>query len=55
MNDLMNDLRASVMLEALEEMTEIADNEVDITDNGGPNSAMRIVQIARAAIAKVRT
>lgn len=35
---------------ALSEIDDIADDEVDITNNGGPNLAMRVQGIARAAL-----
>jgi len=49
---LMADLRASVLLEAMREIEEIADDESDITNSGGPNAAMKIAQIARSAMAQ---
>jgi len=51
---LLEQLRASVLLEAMREIEEIAGDESDITNNGGPNAAMKIAQIARSAIAQVR-
>lgn len=53
MSDLLRDLQASVLLEALRKIKELVDDEVDITNSGGPNLAMRITQIADIAMTKV--
>lgn len=45
-------LAAPAMLEALKEIEWIFDGKEDITDNGGPNDAMRALTAIRAAIAK---
>lgn len=50
---LLETLKASVLLEAIREIEEIANDAADITNNCGPNAAMRIAQIAREAAAKV--
>jgi hypothetical protein len=40
------------LLKALEEVDEMLDGQEDIDGNGGPNNAMRLLPIVRAAIAK---
>jgi len=43
---------APYMLEALCEIEELVDDEIDIDRNGGPNLAMRIQTIIRDALKK---
>jgi hypothetical protein len=45
------EVAAPKMLEALREVEWIFDGQEDITDNGGPNDAMRALAAVRAAIA----
>jgi hypothetical protein len=40
------------MLAALQEVEWIFDGEEDITNNGGPNNAMKALQVVRAALRK---
>lgn len=54
MTALMETLKASILLEAIREIQQIADDAADIDNNGGPNVAMRILIIARDAAAKVK-
>jgi hypothetical protein len=44
------EVAAPLMLEALFEVEWIFDGQEDITNNGGPNDAMRALAVVRAAI-----
>lgn len=47
---LPNDTEELRLRIALCEIDDLADDEVDITNNGGPNLAMRVQGIVRAAL-----
>jgi hypothetical protein len=46
------EVAAPEMLAALQEVEWIFDGEEDITNNGGPNNAMKALAVVRAAIRK---
>jgi hypothetical protein len=46
------EVAAPEMLAALQEVEWIFDGEEDITNNGGPNNAMKALQVVRAALRK---
>jgi hypothetical protein len=42
----------AALIEALEEIEELVESDVDLTSKGGPNLAMRVYTVVRAALKK---